>query len=227
MNLFDVMRSAGGGDAFSLLAAQYRLTEEQVARAAEAFSPAFSAGLKRRTGAPQDLMHFLQTLAAGSWAQAWRDPAWAAGSGRREGEEALSLLFGSPEVARAVAGLASAVTGLATEKLAELMPAFAALAFGGLAQQATQANPLFAAMLKQMQAGAPAAAQPAARAAAAAKGPLDRYEEEQARRERETAVPSGPALFGEMLEPAQRLGEAYRAEMFGLLERMLPPPRAR
>ena len=49
MNLFDMMRSAGGGDAASALASQFGLTPEQVTKAVEAFAPAFSAGLKRAT----------------------------------------------------------------------------------------------------------------------------------------------------------------------------------
>jgi hypothetical protein len=49
--------------------------------------------------------------------------------------------------------------------------------FGGLAKQSTAANPLFEALLDQFRAGG-------TQTPAAAKGPLDRYEEEQSQREK-------------------------------------------
>ena len=174
MNLFDIMRQAGGGSGFSALGSQYGLSEEQIAKAVQAFMPAFSAGLKKSTADPFGLMDFMQRLATGGYPQAYQDPDWASGAGRRQGEEALGFLFGSPEAARAIAAQASAFTGIAREKLAELLPALTAIMFGGLAKQAAAANPVIEAMLKQFHAGAPGAA---------AKGPLDRYEEEQAERD--------------------------------------------
>ena len=181
MNLFDIMRQAGGGNAFSALGAQYGLTEEQVAKAMQAFMPAFSAGLKQSTADPLGLADFMRRLATGGYGQAFGNPQWAFGAGRPQGEEALSFLFGSPDAARAIAAQAGAFTGLAPEKLAELLPAVAAMMFGGLAKQANAANPLLEAMLKQFHAALPGNAK-------AAKGPLDRYEEEQAEREK-----GGPA----------------------------------
>jgi hypothetical protein len=176
MNLFDIMRQAGGGDAFARLGGQYGLSEEQITQAVQAFMPAFSAGLKRSTADPLGLMEFMRRLATGGFGQAYQNPAWASGAGRPQGEEALSFLFGSPEAARAIAAQASAFTGLAQDKLAELLPALAAVMFGGLAKQATAANPVLDAMMKQFHAAA-------AGSAGAAKGPLDRYEAEEAQRD--------------------------------------------
>jgi hypothetical protein len=172
MNLFDIMRQAGGGDAFAELARQFGLSEEQIGKAVEAFMPAFSAGLKRSTGDPLGLMQLMQKLSMGSYPEAYRNPAWAFGPGQQPGQEALSFLFGSPEAVRALAAQAAAFTGLSPDKLAAMLPALASMVFGGLAQQAARANPMFEALLQQMQVGA----------APAAKGPLDRYEEEQAAR---------------------------------------------
>ena len=180
MNLFDIMRGAGGGDAFSQLGRQYGLSEDQISKAVQAFMPAFSAGLKRSTADPFGLAEFMRKLATPDFARAYQQPDWAFGAGRGVGEDALSFMFGSPEMARAVAGQASAFTGLAQEKMNKLLPAVAAMMFGGLAKQATAANPFLDAMLKQFRPGP-------AEAPSAAKGPLDRLEEEQAARERQSS----------------------------------------
>ena len=180
MNLFDIMRAAGGGNAFAALAPDYGLTEEQVTKAIEAFLPAFSAGLKRSTADPLGLMELMRRLSMGDYTRAFENPGWAWREGRREGHDALAFLFGSPAAAEAIARQASVFTGIAQEKLAELLPAVAAMMFGGLAQKSAAANPILDAMLKQFQASEP-------KPAASAKGPLDRYEEEQQKREQAAA----------------------------------------
>ena len=174
MNLYEIMRSAGGGDAFAALAKQCGLSEEEIAKAVAAFLPAFSVGLKRNTADPFGFMELMRQLALGGYAQAYRSPGWAFGAGRREGEDALAFLFGSPEAGRAVAEQAAVFTGLAQEKLKDLLPALTAMMLGGLARQSAAANPMLDAMLKGFRAGDGGAAP-------AGKGPLDRYEEEQER----------------------------------------------
>jgi hypothetical protein len=181
MNLYDIMRTAGGGNAFTALAPQFGLSAEQVARAVEAFLPAFSAGLKKSTADPLGLMELFRRLAEASYAQAYLRPEQFFGAPRREGEDALRFLFGSPEAADAVARQASAFTGLAQAKLAEIMPVIAAIMFGGLAAQARAANPVLDAMMKEFQAGG-------SKRPDAPKGPLDRYEEEQEKRGRDAAA---------------------------------------
>ena len=190
MNLFELMRAGGGGNAFSALAAQYGLSEDQVARAMQAFLPALSAGVKRSTDDPLGFLEFMRRLASGDYLKAYQNPGWAAATGRRQGDDALAFLFGSPDAARRLAGPAAAFTGLAQENLAELLPAMAAMMFGGLAQQSAATHPFVDAMLKQFGADEPERR--------AAKGPLDRYEEEQAERERAAAADLGRAQ-GEMM----------------------------
>jgi hypothetical protein len=175
MNLFDTIRQAGGGNAFSALAAQYGLSEEQIGKAVGALMPAFSAGLKRSTADPVGVMALMRKLALGGYPQFYQDPAWALGAGRPQGDDALAFLFGSPDAVRALAAQASAFTGVPLDKLAAMLPALAGIVFGGLAQQSTASNPILEAMMEQFR----AFTEPQS----AAKGPLDRYEEEQAARE--------------------------------------------
>src|SRR4051812_38603869 len=107
MNLFDIMREAGGGNAFAALAPHYGLSEEQVAKAVEAFLPAFSAGLKRSTADPFGWSEFMRRLATGDYLRAYQSPGFAWWHGGNEGEDALAFLFGSPEMTRTVAERAS------------------------------------------------------------------------------------------------------------------------
>lgn len=176
MSLFDVLRAAGGNDALRLIADTYGIPETEVRRAAEAFLPAFSAGIKQSTASFPGLADFMRGLAAGAFTRATLDPASFSPAGA-PGADALRMLFGSIEAAQAVAKQASAFSGIPEERLHALMAPLAAMTLGGVMQQAKAANPLFDAMLKQFGSGEPGPPK-------AAKGPLDRLEEEQAERER-------------------------------------------
>jgi hypothetical protein len=176
MNLFEILEDAGGGSAWAKMAPHFGMTEEQVRQAAEAFLPAFSAGLKRSTADPLGLMELMRKLSVADYFRAYQNPASAWGQSAGKGNDALAFLFGSAEVARQIAQQASAFTGIDKGKLTELMPALAAVTLGGLAQQAAALNPMFAEFMKQQA--------PTDRKKPGAKGPLDRYEDEQDERER-------------------------------------------
>lgn len=176
MNLYDMMRAAGGGDAFATLAPHFGLGREQFAKAVEAFLPAFSAGLKRTTADPLGMMELMRRLTATNYFRAYQDPAWLSIEGRREGEEALRFLFGSSEAAEALARQASAFSGIPAAKMGEILPMLASLVFGGLASQTAAIHPAMMGMLDHFKA-------PPEPQKDRGKGPLDRYEEEQERRE--------------------------------------------
>lgn len=214
MNLFDMMRAAGGGNAFADLARQCGLTQEQVTKAVEALMPGFSAGLKRNAYDPFGLMQLLQSMALHDYARAYRNPVWALSNGRREGEDALSLLFGSREVAQKTAELAAAYTGLAQDTLRQLQAPLAAMTLGGLAEQSKAQNPTLDAMLNSMRAAAE-------EEKPKGKGPLDRYEEEQERRERAAAADMARAVDQSMqagLAALQAGGAAWQKAMAAMLE---------
>ena len=186
MNLFDMMRAAGGGQAFESLGRQYGLSPDQVARAVEAFLPAFSTGLKRSAADPLSFFEVMRRFGAGKYAGYYNNPGRPAG--RTDGEDALNLLFGSDEVIRAIAEQASRFTGIAEAKLRDMLPALAATLFGGLQQQSAAGNPALAAMFRHFSgAGLDQTAADPPRPAGA-KGPLDRYEEEQEAKAREEAA---------------------------------------
>lgn len=183
MNLFEIMRQAGGADGYGAFGSQFGLSEDQVTKAIQAFLPAFSTGLKRSTADPFGISEFLRRLGMGQYAPYYLYPAQAAAQGRDDGQDVLALLFGSKEVSRAVAAQASAITGIAQQTLVQMLPAVAAMMFGGLQQQAFAANPTLQAMLGQY-----AGTTPPPPRRPDAKGPLDRYEEEQATRAQREAA---------------------------------------
>lgn len=152
MNLYDMMRQAQNGEAFAALARQYGLSDEQIRRAVEAFTPAFSTALQRTTADPVGFFRFMQALAAGQHAHFYRSAEEAAApAGRKEGEAILEQLFGSRELSRAVAEHISAATGLAETTIKQMMPAFSAMMMGGLEQQVrTGRNPMLEEMMRRM-----------------------------------------------------------------------------
>ncbi len=261
MDLFDIMRQAGGGNAFQAMASQYGLQPDQVQRAMEAFMPAFSTGLQRNTADPLGFLKFMQAIATGRHADYYDNPQAAlSDTGIDEGNAILGHLFGSKDVSRAVAAQVDAATGIGQSILKQMLPVVASMMLGGLFKQSRSgANPMLEAILDQMAGGGQAA-----RAEAPAKGPLDRYEDEQAEREwrenpfgkmmeemlsaggrnpwgrmmeevlggagqerrQDRTAPSetpqsGKDIFGDLLEPGRRMGEAYQKNMEALFDQFL------
>ena len=205
MTLFDIMRQAGGGDAFKAYAKLFGISEEQAAKAVEAFMPAFSLGLKQNAGDPLGFAEMMRRFAAGDFQAFFAEPQKAP----KVGADILTFMLGSQEIVRKIAEQASLATGIATETLKAMMPAVAATMMGGLQQMAAKENPFFAAMQKAAE-GAPgawgtsasASGSASAKARSGRKGPLDRQEEDEAARE---ATPHSPveaqrAMFDAGLE---------------------------
>jgi hypothetical protein len=202
MTLFDIMRQAGGGEAFKAYAKLFGISEEQAAKAVEAFMPAFSLGLKQNAGDPLGFAEMMRRFAAGDLQAFFAEPQKAP----KVGADVLNFMLGSQEIVRKIAEQASLATGIATETLKAMMPAVAATIMGGLQQMAAKENPFFAAMQKAAQAAhgtsASASGSASAKARSGKKGPLDRQEEDEAARE---ATPHSPveaqrAMFDAGLE---------------------------
>jgi len=168
--LYQILAQAGDGRAIELMARQYRLTQEQAQLATDALLPAFREGLRRNASDPYGMGGLMAQMASGQHARFFEDAARAfAPEGKKEGDDILGQLFGSPEVSRAVAAQAAQVTGIAQETLKSMLPAMAAMLMGGLSKQASGAlgtptgdaeNPFLRMMQAAMQAGMPPAPPP-------------------------------------------------------------------
>ena len=169
--LYDLLSRAGDGRAIELMARQYRLSQEQAQLATEALLPAFREGLRRNTADPASMGALMAEMAGGRHQRFFEDAARAfAPEGRKDGEDILGQLFGSPEVSRAVAAQAAQATGIAQETLKSMLPSMAAMLMGGLGKQASgelrppaggdPENPFLKMMQDAMQAGMPPAPPP-------------------------------------------------------------------
>lgn len=175
MNLFDMLQQGQNGQAFSAMARQFGLSEDQVNAAVEAMMPAFSTGLKRNTAAADSMAAFFRALSGDAHAGYFDDAARAfTDAGIANGNAILGHLFGSKDVSRAVAAQAEAATGVAQDILKRMLPALASMVMGGLSKQSQDAaGSPFGAMMQQFANSFPGE-EPAG------EGPLDRYERDQA-----------------------------------------------
>ena len=139
--LYEMMMQAQHGEATKAMERQFGLDENQVTQAMEALMPAFSTGLKRNTGSPQDIGNFMQALASGQHARYFENMTKAfSPQGVADGNGILGHLFGSKEVSRAVAEQAAQATGIGQEVLKQMLPVMAATLMGGMFKQSISGN---------------------------------------------------------------------------------------
>ncbi|OJG00589.1 DUF937 domain-containing protein [Pararhizobium antarcticum] len=155
--LFDMMMQAQNGNAMDVLARQFGLAQEQVAKATAALMPAFSTALKRNSANPYDFGALLQAMTSGNHAQYFEDMTKAfTPQGMNDGNGVLGQLFGSKEMSRAIAAQAAQMTGIGQEIYKQILPVVASAIMGGLFKQATgqmgnpMANPMAGVMGGQM-----------------------------------------------------------------------------
>lgn len=136
--LFDMMMQAQNGNAMEVMAKQFGLAQEQMAKATAALMPAFSTALKRNTANPYDLGAFLTAMSSGNHAKYFEDMSKAfTPQGMADGNGILGQLFGSKEMSRAVAAQAAQMTGIGQEIYKQMLPVMASAIMGGLFKQAT------------------------------------------------------------------------------------------
>jgi hypothetical protein len=102
--LHDLLADAQDGDAIGMLSDEFGLTKRQAEAAVTALLPAISTGLKQATARPEGLGNLFAMMGYQPGLPAMYDnPKVAfADNGRVAGNDVLSLIFGSPDVSRAV-----------------------------------------------------------------------------------------------------------------------------
>lgn len=239
--LYDLLSRAGDGRAIELMARQYRLSQEQAQLATEALLPAFREGLRRNAADPAGMGALMSEMAGGRHQRFFDDAAHAfSPDGKKDGEDILGQLFGSPEISRAVAAQAAQATGIAQETLKAMLPSMAAMLMGGLGKQASgelgaQAgdaaqNPFLKMMQDAMQAGMPPVPPPQKRAdfQNPFDNPFARMMQEMVEATRpKPEPPKNPSgrprnayddLFSEMFETGRQTREDYEKAMRGIFE---------
>ena len=133
-NLHDIVADAEGGEAMAMLSREFGLTAGQTQAAVAALLPAISTGLKRSTATPEGLGNLFGMMGQQRHLHAMHgDPAVAfAQEGRTAGNDALSVIFGSPDVSRAVADQAQQLSGVSSGILKQMLPVLAGIVISGL-----------------------------------------------------------------------------------------------
>ncbi|MET0312780.1 MAG: DUF937 domain-containing protein, partial [Hansschlegelia sp.] len=163
-DVFEMMRRSQGGAAFDNLARAYGLSPDQMRAAAAAVSPAFAQAFQRRSEGEEAAERLSQMFGAETYARAFDQQAAALDAAAQgPGDAALSALFGSPEVSRAVAAQASAASGVQAEIIRKVLPVLAGVLIGGFLKASKTPGAAPAGYWRNMTAGGPPSGSNAAR----------------------------------------------------------------
>jgi hypothetical protein len=133
-SLYEILDDAHDGEGVSTLSEEFDLTPEQTQAAITALLPAISMGLKQSTATLDGLGKLLGVMGQQQdLHQMYEDPETAFGSeGVTAGNDALSVIFGSPEVSRAVIDQAQQFSGVSSNILKKLLPVVVGMILSGL-----------------------------------------------------------------------------------------------
>jgi hypothetical protein len=133
-SLYEILDNAHDGEGVSTLSRQFDLTPAQTQAAINALLPAISIGLKQSTATLDGLGKLLGMMGQQQdLHQMYEDHETAFGSeGVTAGNDALSVIFGSPEVSRAVVDQAQQFSGVSSDILKKLLPVIAGMVLSGL-----------------------------------------------------------------------------------------------
>jgi uncharacterized protein DUF937 len=133
-NLYDLLNNAHDGEGLTAFSDEFGLTPTQTQAAVMALLPAISTGLKRSTATPDGLGNLLSMMGQQPNLQAmYDDPETAFGlEGVAAGNDALSVILGSPDVSRAVVDQAQNFSGVSSNILKSMLPVLAGVLVSGL-----------------------------------------------------------------------------------------------
>ena len=133
-SLYDILADAEDGEAMAMLGREFGLTPQQTQAAVMALLPAISTGLKQATATPEGLGSLFGVMGHQRDLHAMYgapDVAFAA-EGRAAGNDVLSVIFGSPDVSRAVVDQAQQFSGVGGAILKKMLPVIAGIIISGL-----------------------------------------------------------------------------------------------
>jgi hypothetical protein len=133
-NLYEIFNNAHDGEGMSTLGREFGLTQTQTEAAVTALLPAISTGLKQSTATVDGLGNLFGVMGQQQNLQdIYDDPEMAFGpEGVAAGNDALSAIFGSPDVSRAVIDQAQNFSGVSSNILKRMLPVLAGVLLSGL-----------------------------------------------------------------------------------------------
>lgn len=133
MNILDTILNSQGGQAASKLASQFGVNPEQMQQTLQSAVPALVGGVKNAVGQSGGLQKLHELLQSGNHQQYLDNVKQAfSADGITAGQQALTKLFGSRDAVNQIASRVSAASGIATEKVNEILPVVADLVMGVL-----------------------------------------------------------------------------------------------
>ena len=133
-NLYEILNNAHDGEGMTALGREFGLTQTQTEAAVTALLPAISTGLKQSTATVDGLGNLFGVMGQQQNLQdMYHDPDAAFGpEGVAAGKDALSVIFGSPDVSRAVVDQAQNFSGVSSDILKKMLPVLAGVVLSGL-----------------------------------------------------------------------------------------------
>lgn len=133
-SLYDTLNEADDGETMAMLGRQFGLTPAETEAAVIALLPAISTGLKHSTATPEGLGNLFDMMGQQRDLQSiGTDPKVAfTREGRAAGDDLLSVIFGSPDVSRAVADQAEQFSGIGSSVLKKMLPVLAGILISNL-----------------------------------------------------------------------------------------------
>ncbi len=133
-SLYELLNNSHDGEGIAALAREFGLTPTQTQAAVTALLPAVSTGLKQSTATPDGLGNLFGMMGQQPDLQdMYDDPETAFGpDGVAAGNDALSVIFGSPDVSRAVIDQAQNFSGVSSNILKKMLPVLAGILISGL-----------------------------------------------------------------------------------------------
>src|SRR5215475_6235985 len=141
-NLYETLNNAHDGEAMTALGREFGLTPTQTEAAVTALLPAISTGLKQSTATVDGLGNLFGVMAQQQdLPEIYDAPDTAfAPEGVAAGNDALSVIFGSPDVKRAVIDQAQAFSGVSSNVLTKMLPVLAGILISGLMRSTATAQ---------------------------------------------------------------------------------------
>ncbi|MGH8461990.1 MAG: DUF937 domain-containing protein [Stenotrophobium sp.] len=132
MNILDTIMNSQGGQLASKLASQYGLNPEQVQQTLQNVVPTLVGGVKNAVAQPGGLQKLHELLQSGNHQQYLSNISQAfSADGIAAGKDALNKVMGGDVVGQ-IASRASAATGIATDKINEILPVITTQVMGVL-----------------------------------------------------------------------------------------------
>jgi Bacterial protein of unknown function (DUF937) len=133
-SLYEILNNAHDGEGMTAFGREFGLTPTQTEAAVTALLPAISTGLKQSTATVDGLGNLFGMMGQQQDLQdMYHDPEAAFGpEGVAAGKDALSVIFGSPDVSRAVIDQAQNFSGVSSNILKKMLPVLAGVLLSGL-----------------------------------------------------------------------------------------------